>query len=136
MRSNWNDCSGAASAAAGSTQPRTIFFPARTRGDYPITMAGWGTLTGEAGYALSGFVHCKKPGGRLGPRPERRQRQVAGGKDQQRSQHEHAQPGGLLRQCERHEQHERHEQERREHLGQRERPGALWRHERHRGQGQ
>jgi peptide/nickel transport system substrate-binding protein len=50
-----------------NAQPRTIFFPARTRGDYPITMAGWGTLTGEAGYALSGFVHCKRPGGRLGP---------------------------------------------------------------------
>jgi len=50
-----------------NAQPRTIFFPARTRGDYPITMAGWGTLTGEAGYTLSGFVHCKRPGGRLGP---------------------------------------------------------------------
>ncbi len=46
---------------------RTVFFPARTRGDYPITMAGWGTLTGEAGYALSGFVHCKRPDTRWGP---------------------------------------------------------------------
>ncbi len=49
-----------------NAQPRTIFFPARTRGDYPITMAGWGTLTGEAGYALSGFVHCKREGQRFG----------------------------------------------------------------------
>jgi len=46
---------------------RTVFFPARTRGDYPITMAGWGTLTGEAGYALSGFVHCKRADSRWGP---------------------------------------------------------------------
>jgi len=49
-----------------NAQPRTVFFPARTRGDYPITMAGWGTLTGEAGYALSSFVHCRRPGGRYG----------------------------------------------------------------------
>ncbi|WP_144185699.1 ABC transporter substrate-binding protein [Elioraea rosea] len=49
-----------------NAQPRTVFFPARTRGDYPITMAGWGTLTGEAGYALSSFVHCKREGGRYG----------------------------------------------------------------------
>jgi peptide/nickel transport system substrate-binding protein len=50
-----------------NAQPRTVFFPARTRGDYPITMAGWGTLTGEAGYALSGFVHCKRADSRWGP---------------------------------------------------------------------
>jgi peptide/nickel transport system substrate-binding protein len=50
-----------------NAQPRTVFFPARTRGDFPITMAGWGTLTGEAGYALSGFVHCKRPDSRWGP---------------------------------------------------------------------
>jgi peptide/nickel transport system substrate-binding protein len=49
-----------------NAQPRTVFFPARTRGDYPITMAGWGTLTGEAGYALSSFVHCRREGGRYG----------------------------------------------------------------------
>ena len=50
-----------------NAQPRTIFFAARTRGDYPITMAGWGTLTGEAGYTLSSFVHTKEgPGGRYG----------------------------------------------------------------------
>ncbi|WP_291295649.1 ABC transporter substrate-binding protein [Elioraea sp.] len=49
-----------------NAQPRTVFFPARTRGDYPITMAGWGTLTGEAGYTLSSFVHCRRPGGRYG----------------------------------------------------------------------
>jgi peptide/nickel transport system substrate-binding protein len=50
-----------------NAQPRTVFFPARTRGDFPITMAGWGTLTGEAGYALSGFVHCRRPDSRWGP---------------------------------------------------------------------
>jgi peptide/nickel transport system substrate-binding protein len=50
-----------------NAQPRTIFFAARTRGDYPITMAGWGTLTGEAGYALSSFVHTNQgQGGRYG----------------------------------------------------------------------
>jgi peptide/nickel transport system substrate-binding protein len=52
---------------AVNAQPRAVFFPARTRGDYPITMAGWGTLTGEAGYALSGFVHCKGSGSPWGP---------------------------------------------------------------------
>ena len=46
---------------------RTVFFGARNRGEYPITMAGWGTLTGEAGYALSGFVHCRRPDSRWGP---------------------------------------------------------------------
>lgn len=50
-----------------NAQPRTVFFPARTRGDYPITMAGWGTLTGESGYALSGFVHCKRADSPWGP---------------------------------------------------------------------
>ncbi|ONG51900.1 ABC transporter substrate-binding protein [Pseudoroseomonas deserti] len=50
-----------------NAQPRTIFFAARTRGDYPVTMAGWGTLTGEAGYAVSSFIHTKEgPGGRYG----------------------------------------------------------------------
>jgi peptide/nickel transport system substrate-binding protein len=50
-----------------NAQPRTVFIPARTRGEYPITMAGWGTLTGEAGYTLSSFVHSKEgAGGRYG----------------------------------------------------------------------
>ncbi len=50
-----------------NAQPRTIFFAARTRGDYPITMAGWGTLTGEAGYSLSSFAHTNQgQGGRYG----------------------------------------------------------------------
>lgn len=50
-----------------NAQSRTVFFPARTRGDYVFTMAGWGTLTGEAGYALTGFVHTNDRERRLGP---------------------------------------------------------------------
>jgi peptide/nickel transport system substrate-binding protein len=49
-----------------NAQPRTVFFPARTRGDYILTMAGWGTVTGEAGYSLSSFVHSNDKSKGLG----------------------------------------------------------------------
>ncbi|MDW8444309.1 MAG: hypothetical protein RML45_08375 [Acetobacteraceae bacterium] len=28
--------------------PAAVFFPARTRGEFSVSMSGWGTLTGEA----------------------------------------------------------------------------------------
>jgi peptide/nickel transport system substrate-binding protein len=36
--------------------PLAVFFPARTRGDYSLSMAGWGTLTGEAHYTVSSNI--------------------------------------------------------------------------------
>ncbi|MBL8669713.1 MAG: ABC transporter substrate-binding protein [Alphaproteobacteria bacterium] len=43
--------------AQASAQPAAVFFPARTRGDFSMSMSGWGTLTGEAHYTLSSVVH-------------------------------------------------------------------------------
>ena len=37
--------------------PAAVFFPARTRGDFSMSMSGWGTLTGEAHYTLSSLAH-------------------------------------------------------------------------------
>lgn len=36
---------------------RTVFFPAQSRGEYSVSMNGWGTLTGEASYTLGGQMH-------------------------------------------------------------------------------
>ena len=47
-------------------QPGAVLFPARTRGDYSMTMSGWGTLTGEANYTLSSLVHSNDPARRMG----------------------------------------------------------------------
>jgi len=44
-----------------NAQPAAVFFPARTRGDYSMSMSGWGTLTGEAHYTLSSVVHSNDP---------------------------------------------------------------------------
>jgi peptide/nickel transport system substrate-binding protein len=41
--------------------PSAVFFPARTRGDYAMAMAGWGTLTGESNYTLAGMFHTNDP---------------------------------------------------------------------------
>lgn len=38
---------------------KTIFFPAQARGDYTVSMNGWGTLTGEASYTLTSQYHTK-----------------------------------------------------------------------------
>jgi peptide/nickel transport system substrate-binding protein len=43
--------------AQANAQPAAVFFPARTRGDFSMSMSGWGTLTGEAHYTLSSVVH-------------------------------------------------------------------------------
>jgi peptide/nickel transport system substrate-binding protein len=43
-----------------------VFFPARTRGDYSMSMAGWGTLTGEAHYTLSSVAHSNDKDRKMG----------------------------------------------------------------------
>lgn len=43
--------------AQASAQPAAIFFPARLRAEFSLSMSGWGTLTGEAHYTLSSTVH-------------------------------------------------------------------------------
>lgn len=45
---------------------RTVFVPARTRGDYIMTMAGWGSVSGEAGYTLSSIAHTNDKSKGLG----------------------------------------------------------------------
>ncbi len=49
-----------------NAQPAAVFFPARTRGDFSMSMSGWGTLTGEAHYTLSSIVHSNDPDKKLG----------------------------------------------------------------------
>ncbi|MDR6874275.1 peptide/nickel transport system substrate-binding protein [Bosea sp. BE125] len=51
---------------SANAQPSAVFFPARTRGDYAVSMSGWGTLTGEANYTLSSVAHTNDPAKRLG----------------------------------------------------------------------
>ncbi|MCC7049868.1 MAG: ABC transporter substrate-binding protein, partial [Alphaproteobacteria bacterium] len=43
--------------AQANAQPAAVFFPARTRGDFSMSMSGWGTLTGESHYTLSSVAH-------------------------------------------------------------------------------
>lgn len=42
--------------AQPNAQPTAVFFPTRTRGEYSMIMAGWGTLTGESHYTLSSLM--------------------------------------------------------------------------------
>jgi peptide/nickel transport system substrate-binding protein len=49
-----------------NAQPGAVYFPANTRGDYSLTMSGWGTLTGESNYTLSSLVHTNDPAKKLG----------------------------------------------------------------------
>jgi peptide/nickel transport system substrate-binding protein len=53
--------------AQANAQPAAVFFPARTRGDFSMSMSGWGTLTGEAHYTLSSTVHSNDKEKRFGP---------------------------------------------------------------------
>jgi peptide/nickel transport system substrate-binding protein len=46
--------------------PAAVFFPARTRGEYSMSMSGWGTLTGEAHYTLSSIAHSNDPVVKMG----------------------------------------------------------------------
>lgn len=52
--------------AQANALPGAVYFPAKTRGEYSLTMAGWGTLTGEANYTLSSLVHSNDPKTKLG----------------------------------------------------------------------
>ncbi len=52
--------------AAVNAQPAAVFFPARTRGDYSMSMSGWGTLTGEAHYTLSSIAHSNDKEKKMG----------------------------------------------------------------------
>ncbi|PSJ62944.1 ABC transporter substrate-binding protein [Pseudaminobacter soli (ex Li et al. 2025)] len=49
-----------------NAQPGAVYFPANTRGDYSFGMSGWGTLTGEANYALAALLHTNDPETKLG----------------------------------------------------------------------
>jgi peptide/nickel transport system substrate-binding protein len=40
-----------------SAMPRATFFPARSRREWPLHAAGWGSLTGESSYFLTSQVH-------------------------------------------------------------------------------
>ena len=52
--------------AQANAQPVAVFFPARTRGDYSMSMAGWGTLTGESHYTLSSVAHSNDKDRKMG----------------------------------------------------------------------
>ncbi|MBL8704526.1 MAG: ABC transporter substrate-binding protein [Rhodospirillales bacterium] len=52
--------------AQANAQPAAVFFPARTRGEFSMSMSGWGTLTGEANYTLSSVVHSNDKDKKLG----------------------------------------------------------------------
>jgi peptide/nickel transport system substrate-binding protein len=49
-----------------NAQPAAVFFPARTRGEFSMSMSGWGTLTGEAHYTLSSLAHSNDKEKRFG----------------------------------------------------------------------
>ncbi len=46
--------------------PAAVFNPAKTRGEYSLYMASWGTLTGEANYMLSSLMHSNDAAKSLG----------------------------------------------------------------------
>jgi len=52
--------------AVASAQPAAVFFPARTRGEFSMSMSGWGTLTGESHYTLSSLAHSNDPVVKMG----------------------------------------------------------------------
>jgi peptide/nickel transport system substrate-binding protein len=52
--------------AAPNAQPTAVFFPARTRGEFSMSMSGWGTLTGEAHYTLSSLAHSNDKDKKMG----------------------------------------------------------------------
>lgn len=52
--------------AKTNAQPAAVFFPARTRGEYSMSMSGWGTLTGEAHYTLSSLAHSNDKEKKMG----------------------------------------------------------------------
>jgi peptide/nickel transport system substrate-binding protein len=52
--------------AKANAQPASVFFPARTRGEFSFSMSGWGTLTGEAHYTLSSLAHSNDKDKKMG----------------------------------------------------------------------
>jgi len=52
--------------AQPNAQPAAVFFPARTRGEFSMSMSGWGTLTGEAHYTLSSLAHSNDKDKKMG----------------------------------------------------------------------
>ncbi len=52
--------------AQPNAQPAAVFFPARTRGEFSMSMSGWGTLTGETHYTLSSLAHSNDREKRMG----------------------------------------------------------------------
>jgi peptide/nickel transport system substrate-binding protein len=52
--------------ATANAMPASVLFPARTRGELSMSMAGWGTLTGEAHYTLSSMSHSNDKERRFG----------------------------------------------------------------------
>lgn len=52
--------------AKPNAAPAAVFFPARTRGEYSMSMSGWGTLTGEAHYTLSSLAHSNDKDKKMG----------------------------------------------------------------------
>jgi peptide/nickel transport system substrate-binding protein len=52
--------------AQANATPAAVFFPARSRGDYSMSMSGWGTLTGEANYTLSSLAHSNDKDKKMG----------------------------------------------------------------------
>lgn len=51
---------------AANGVPVSILFSARPRGELSATMAGWGTITGEAYYTYSAIAHSNDPAKKLG----------------------------------------------------------------------
>ena len=52
--------------AQANAQPGAVFFPARSRGEFSMSMSGWGTLTGESHYTLSSIAHSNDPEKKFG----------------------------------------------------------------------
>ncbi len=52
--------------AQANALPAAVFFPARTRGEFSMSMSGWGTLTGESHYTLSSLAHSNDAEKRMG----------------------------------------------------------------------
>jgi len=52
--------------ARPNAAPAAVFFPARTRGEFSMSMSGWGTLTGEAHYTLSSLAHSNDKDKKMG----------------------------------------------------------------------
>lgn len=52
--------------ANANALPGAVYFPAKARGEYSLTMSGWGTLTGESNYTLSSLVHTNDAATKMG----------------------------------------------------------------------